>query len=253
MNFTAVWGRRHMRNSFLAFVTAGVVSVGAASAADIKPSYPVKAPAVAAPTWAGFYVGPAFGWTFGSSEGDYTGVVVPPAPPAAMVFYPFDLKPDGASLGGQLGYNLQYGGWVFGIEGDLNWIVKAEERHWDPAGTGRYDEIELLWTAHGRGRFGYLFNQYLLYFAGGVAFAGTRNGHYGPIGAVGTLWSDSRTRTGYSLGGGIEAHLNAQWLVRAEYLHDHFGNEYFDWIAGTRYSNSDLTLNTVRFGIVFRP
>ena len=41
-------------------------------------------------------------WTFGSSEGDYTGVIVVPP----MVFYPFDLKPSGAALGGQLGYNF---------------------------------------------------------------------------------------------------------------------------------------------------
>ncbi len=250
-----------MRKSFLAFVSAAATAVAwisAAEAADIRPSYPVKAmaPVAVAPSWTGFYIGPALGWTFGSSEGDYTGVFIPPPPPAPaapMVFYPFDLKPNGASLGGQLGYNLQLGAWVFGIEGDLSWIVNANDRLWDPAGTGRYDEIDLLWTAHGRGRIGYLFNQYLLYVAGGVAFAGTRNGHYGPVGGTGTLWSDSRTRAGYSLGGGIEAYLNAQWLVRAEYLYDHFGNEYFDWVAGTRYSNSDLTLNTVRFGIVFRP
>jgi outer membrane immunogenic protein len=223
----------------------------AAKAADLAPAYPVKAKTSRAlvPSWTGFYIGPSIGWTFGSSEGDYTGFAIP-----TMVFYPFDLKPSGAALGGQLGYNLQFGSWLFGIEGDLSWIVNADDRIWDPAGSARYDEIKLLWTGHARGRVGYLFDQYLIYFAGGAAFAGTRNSHYGPTTPpVGMLWSERRTRTGYSLGGGIEAALNAQWLVRAEYLYDRFGNEFFDWVTGTRYSNSDLTLNTIRVGIVFRP
>jgi outer membrane immunogenic protein len=99
-----------------------------------------------------------------------------------------------------------------------------------------------------RARIGYVFDRYLIYFAGGAAFAGTRNWHY----ALDALYDDSRTRTGYSLGGGIEAALSAQWLVRAEYLFDRFGNQYFGW-TNTRYSNSDLTLSTVRAAIVFRP
>ena len=247
-----------MRTAFIALVSlAAACSAGtsiAAQAADVAPAYPVKTKTVAAlaPSWTGFYIGPSVGWTFGSSEGDYTGIpVILP-----MVFYPFDLKPSGAALGGLLGYNVQSGRWLFGVEGDLSWIVNADDRIWDPAGSNRYDEIKLLWTGHARGRVGYLFDQYLMYFAGGAAFAGTRNAHYGPTAAPmgpGTLWSERRTRTGYSLGGGIEAALNAQWLVRAEYLYDHFGNEFFDWVPGTRYSNSDLTLNTVRVGVVFRP
>ena len=245
-----------MGNAFIALVLAtavGCVSI-AAKAADVAPAYPVKARTAAAlaPTWTGFYIGPSVGWTFGSSDGDYTGI---PAPVTPMVFYPFDLKPSGAALGGQLGYNFQSGRWLFGIEGDMSWIVNADDRVWDPAGSPRYDEIKLLWTGHARGRIGYLFDQYLIYFAGGAAFAGTRNSHYGPTTTPGpgTLWSERRTRTGYSLGGGVEAALNAQWLVRAEYIYDHFGNEFFDWVPGTRYSNSDLTLNTVRVGVVFRP
>ena len=148
-----------------------------------------------------------------------------------MVFYPFDLNPSGASLGGQLGYNFQFGAWVFGLEGDWSWVFSASDRGFDPAGSGRYDDVTLLWTGHARGRIGYLYNQFLIFFSGGAAFAGTEAKHYVPAGN--TLYFDTRMLTGYSLGGGIEGFLTNNWIFRVEYLHDHFGNEHYDWVAGS--------------------
>ncbi len=216
-------------------------SVGAAE--------PVKVLADKAPittSRAGFYLGPSAGWVRGSSKGDYAGEVNPPPPP--VVYYPFDLKLSSAAIGGLIGYDFQRARWRYGIESDFSWIVNARDRAWDPAGSGRYDQIELLWTAHVRGRIGYLFNQYLVYVSGGAAFAGTRNFHY----ALDPLYGDSRMRAGLSLGGGIEAALSTQWLLHGEYLHDRFGNQYFGWTS-TRYSNSNLTLDTFRMVIAFRP
>ncbi len=43
------------------------------------------------------------------------------------------------------------------------------------------------------------------------------------------------------------------WIFRVEYLHDRFGSEHYDWVAGSRYSNSDLTLDTVRISFIWRP
>ena len=212
---------------------------------------PLTAPSLAAPSWTGFYIGPTLGYTFASAQGDYTGLP-PPAPVAPpMVFYPFDINPSGTSLGGLLGYNFQYGAWVFGLEGDWSWVFGASDRGFDPAGSGRYDDITLLWTGHARGKIGYLFNQYLFFVSGGAAFAGTEAKHFVPAGN--TLYFDTRVLTGYSLGGGIETFLLNNWIFRVEYLHDHFGTEHYDWVAGSRYSNSDLTLDTVRISFVFRP
>src|ERR1044071_8177168 len=75
-------------------------------AADIaRPIY--KGPAFVAPvfTWTGFYVGINAGYGFGSSNWD-------PGP-----------NPDtnGFLIGGTLGYNLQTGSFVWGIEADLDW------------------------------------------------------------------------------------------------------------------------------------
>jgi outer membrane immunogenic protein len=212
-----------------------------------------SAPAVAAaPSFAGFYFGPTLGWNFASAQGDYTGIIIPPAP-APMVYYPFDLKPDGGSVGGQVGYNWQFGAWVFGLEGDWSWVFSASDRGFDPGGSGRYDDVTLLWTGHARGRIGYLYNQFLIFFSGGAAFAGTEARHFAPSNVGGSLWFDTRVLTGYSLGGGIETFLLSNWIFRVEYLHDRFGNEHYDWVAGTRYSNSDLTIDTVRISFVYRP
>lgn len=213
---------------------------------------PPQAAVAAAPSFAGFYFGPTLGWNFASAQGDYTGIIIPPAP-APMVYYPFDLKPDGGSVGGQVGYNWQFGAWVFGLEGDWSWVFSASDRGFDPGGSGRYDDVTLLWTGHARGRIGYLYNQFLIFFSGGAAFAGTEARHFAPSNVGGSLWFDTRVLTGYSLGGGIETFLLSNWIFRVEYLHDRFGNEHYDWVAGTRYSNSDLTIDTVRISFVYRP
>jgi outer membrane immunogenic protein len=233
-----------------------VLSAGGALAADLA-RMPVKAapPPVAAPSWGGFYIGGHAGYAWGSSDGDYRGEVVPPPPPPAppIVSYLFGLRPDGASLGTQLGFNFQSGFWVLSVEGDWSWLFDAIDRVNDPAGSNRYDDIQVFWTSHARGRIGYLIgNNTLVFFAGGAAFASTRNIHYGPTGAGGASWFDTRLRTGYSLGGGFEHMLNPNWLIRLEYLFDHFAKEDFTWAAG-RYSTSDLTLNTLRLGITYRP
>jgi outer membrane immunogenic protein len=222
-----------------------------ANAGDMAKRAAAPAPAVAAaPSWTGFYFGPTVGYTFASAQGDYTGIIIPPAP-APMVFYPFDLNPSGASLGGQAGYNFQFGPWVFGLEGDWSWVFSASDRGFDPAGSGRYDDVTLLWTGHARGRIGYLYNQFLIFFSGGAAFAGTEAKHFVPAGN--TLYFETRTLVGYSLGGGIETFWTNNWIFRIEYLHDHFGNQHYDWVAGSRYSNSDLTLDTVRVSFIWRP
>lgn len=247
---------RFALHAILLAFAAGSLSATNAAAADLA-RMPVKAQpaAPAAPSWTGFYIGGHAGYAWGSSDGDYRGEngPIPPPPPApAIVSYPFGLNPAGALLGAHVGYNVQFGLWVIGLEGDWSWLFDAIDRVNDPAGSPRYDDIQVFWTSHARGRIGYLFGNTLVYFAGGAAFASTQNLHYGPAGATGASWFDTRLRTGYSLGGGFEHMFSPNWLLRLEYLFDKFGTESFTWAAG-RYTNSDLTLNTVRFGISYRP
>jgi outer membrane immunogenic protein len=164
-----------------------------------------------------------------------------------MVFYTFDLRPSGAALGGHVGYNRQVGPWVFGIEGDIAAIIDAHSRAFDPAGSGRYDEVAVLWSAHVRGRIGHTFTDCLIYLAGGLALADVKASLFAP---GMPLWSQTETRVGFSIGGGFEKRLG-WWRLRLEYLFDRFDSKRFDWVSGTRYSNSDLSLHTVRVGASF--
>ena len=76
--------------------------------------YPVrqliqKAPIYVAPfSWTGFYVGINGGYGWGKSNQTGNGP-------------DFSISPKGWLAGGTLGYNLQTGAWVWGLETDLDW------------------------------------------------------------------------------------------------------------------------------------
>ena len=70
-----------MRNFFLSATLAvsGIVSLGAAEAADLPLRTYTKAPMVVAPVydWTGFYVGANLGWSFGRARTDFSIAGVP--------------------------------------------------------------------------------------------------------------------------------------------------------------------------------
>ena len=92
-----------------AAAAALLIQAGPASAADIpmRARAPVMAPVMAPPVynWTGLYVGVNGGGAWGRSSWDSTGS--------------FDVT--GGLVGGTLGYNLQMGPAVWGIEGDLDY------------------------------------------------------------------------------------------------------------------------------------
>ena len=95
----------------------GFLSVLVANAADLAPpmAYPVYVP-LPAFTWAGPYVGATAGYangfhSFNDLAGEFLG-------------YP-GLSSDesrGFAAGGTIGYNLQAGSLVYGVEADLSWL-----------------------------------------------------------------------------------------------------------------------------------
>jgi outer membrane immunogenic protein len=114
--------RRNFGWGIVSIIGFGLCGLGNAMAADL----PVKAPPAAAAEvfgWSGFYVGGNAGYDWGRAA--YNGVLTAPAP-----FLPIDvaaistassprLKPNGFTGGGQVGYNWQAGGAVFGVEADI--------------------------------------------------------------------------------------------------------------------------------------
>ncbi len=190
----------------------------AANAADLRaPTY--KAPAYVAPmapSWTGFYVGLNAGYGFG--DANWSGVNDP--------------EPSGFLVGGTIGYNLQTGSWVWGIEGDLAWA------NIDDSVGARSSEI--TWFGTARGRIGYAgWGSMMPYITAGAAFAGVENS----IGAAST----SETRVGWTAGLGLEYMVWTNWSVKLEYLYADLGTA-----DAPGPSTVDMTSHIVRAGLNYR-
>jgi outer membrane immunogenic protein len=190
----------------------------AASAADLGPAPSYKAPAYVAPsyaTWSGFYVGVNAGYGSSSADGAAGG----------------SADPKGFLAGGTIGYNLQTGVWVWGIEGDFDYSAMKDD--------GGGADVKIPWFATVRGRIGYAgWGNLMPYITGGAAFAKL------DVDAGGA--SDSDTRVGWTAGAGLEYAMWSNWSVKLEYLYADLGT--FD-IGG---ADVDVTTNIVRAGLNYR-
>jgi outer membrane immunogenic protein len=208
--------RRFHCAALAAVAVIGFASV--ASAADM----PVKAPAykapaaVPVPTWTGFYVGGHVGGAFGTSDwNDYTNGVTDA-----------NVKPSGFIGGGQIGYNYQINRLVLGIEADGSWSSLSDTM------SGCFQNnppqscmTKADWFATLTGRVGFTWDRALFYAKGGAAW-----GHFkyenpcpAPCYSATTDWFASETRSGWTVGGGIEYMLNNMWYVKLEYDYLDFG------------------------------
>jgi outer membrane immunogenic protein len=198
-------------------VTASALcAAGAAVAADLGPLAPPAAPAKAGPfaaplyDWTGFYIGGHLGagWSTVTATDRIGGAF---APLAGSV----DISSNAGFLGGgQLGYNLQTGPWLFGIEGDFSYtdIHGKTTTIAAPANVGLTSRLNWLGTV--TGRIGYAWDRTLLYAKAGVAFGDFTLGITPPTVAV---FDSKDTRTGWTVGAGAEYALWDNWSIKAEY------------------------------------
>jgi outer membrane immunogenic protein len=118
-------------------------------------------------------------------------------------------RPDGATIG----YNLQFGSFVVGLEGDADWIsIKGSTTINCPSTCQTTNN----WLATARGRIGYAFDRFLPYFTAGAAFGDVK-------GTVGTFGSFTATRVGWTGGAGIEYAFVDNWSFKLEYLYVDLG------------------------------
>ena len=201
-----------------------------AQAADLGRPPAFKAPFAlpAAFNWTGFYVGINGGYGWGSSTWDSS---VSPSP-------------KGGLAGGTIGYNLQTGPWVWGLEGDFDWSgIKGSAAC--GAGLAGSCETSNTWFATARGRVGYAWDAFLLYFTGGGAF--------GALKATNSLTgSATNTRVGWTVGGGLEYALGHNWSVKGEYLYADLGKFDCNISCGAAPDNVSFKTNIVRAGVNYR-
>lgn len=210
----------------IVFAAAVVLTAVPALAADLPPAAPPPAPAyvpVVAPVynWSGFYIGANVGAAFDSQAAPNNFIATGPfaGTPTGAVSH----NSTGIAAGGQIGINFQNGPWVFGVEGDADWLSnKATANGRTAVGTDQHVfTLDMLSTV--RGRVGYAFDRALFYGTGGFAmgdYSTTRTQVTGTfMGATaGTAETFSTLRLGWTAGGGIEYALGGNWTVRAEYL-----------------------------------
>jgi outer membrane immunogenic protein len=211
-------------------VLAMVGLIGSAHAADLPRQQMVaKAPIYAAPyyNWTGLYVGINGGGAFGRSRWDSAGG--------------FDTS--GGMVGGTIGYNWQFGTWVVGLEGDLDWAnVKGTRNTGCLAGCS----TENTWLGTARGRLGYAFDRFLPYITGGAAFGDVQATQPGFTGAT-------NTQVGWTVGAGLEFAIASNWTAKVEYLHYDLGSFNCGVSCnGFVADNVKFNADAVRGGINFR-
>ena len=224
----------------LGTVAALALGTVAAHAADLPartlPTAPPAVSPVFAPTWSGFYIGGNVGGAFE----DKSGLRVTDVDGNAVSLPVTSRDASSVTFGGGVGYNMQVGSFVAGVEADYNYVnLRARNGlfYSEPLGFGYTGIIEgqarktvdSFGTA--RGRIGFLVTpQFLVFGTGGLAFGDTTFS-----GSVGGRVTDatgatafaagpysakrSQFQTGYTAGGGVEYALNPNLSVKAEALY----------------------------------
>ncbi|MET4685262.1 hemoglobin/transferrin/lactoferrin receptor protein [Brevundimonas faecalis] len=197
--------------------------------------------------WTGPYVGANFGYGFGRSDGDVSDASGAPAD--AENGSRVELRLDNVVGGVHAGYNQQFANnLVLGLEGDLQAGALAT---WtgvlvrDPSSytaslraAGMLEsDTDYSWDriAGLRARVGYAMGRTLVYGAAGPAwlretasrhqYRSIGSGDQGMSNALEHLFTETsrKTRSGWSLGAGLERDLGGRWSVRTEYLYSRFG------------------------------
>jgi outer membrane immunogenic protein len=210
-------------------------SGSATATGSAGPNSPVPSPT--SYTWKGGYIGGHVGWGRGRANTTFT-----PLPNATQFIdmTPTTLRPDpsGFNGGAQGGYNWQTGHFVMGGEADISWskmsgtatvtpIIKNNGTPFPGAGflTAHQDT---KWFGTVRGRMGITPTpRVLVYGTGGLAYGHVNysaNSDFRPGVPTPILFfqypaSLSKTKAGWTVGGGVEVGISKHWSWKAEYLY----------------------------------
>ena len=206
-----------MRKTVIATVALTALIGPRAVAADMA----VKAPLAPVPAtladWAGFYVGANAGGGFATAN-----IYDPDC------FFCNDSTLHGGfgEVGGQAGYNWQFGHAVVGIEGDLNW--QSFNRTTGVIATTEITNTKLDAFASLRLRAGLALDRTLAYvtFGPAVGHANSASTQFTTpsLTTIADQATDKRWRGGLATGAGIQYRLTPNWAMRAEYLYVDYGD-----------------------------
>jgi outer membrane immunogenic protein len=238
----------------------------AAFAADRRvppPAYAPPPPPVPVYTWTGCYVGASAGSSYGTSTHSTVGNSVltagpfgVPAPlPAAVaagsnIADSFNLS--GFIGGGQVGCNYQVGAWVWGIEADGSANNKEGQAFEAPLAPffanqrlGWVSQTQERWLVTARGRLGWTWwDKSMIYVTGGGAWAKIDSSEFLLGTVLNTGHQESNTRSGWTVGGGIEYALGYGWSVKGEYLYVDF--DHYTTFNSPPFGNANIAPRDVK-------
>jgi opacity protein-like surface antigen len=257
------------------------------------PAMPLKAkaaPAVAF-NWTGGYIGAAAADRWSDASWNTTAIGTNGFPPPLFIAPDPTTTPVSffsSAMQGRLygGYNWQFSRkWVAGLEADAGFGDSRMTRGGIPGTFGngnnaffnpgieaeQHDSssVKLGWDASIRARLGMLIAPSVLFYGtGGVAFqqVSTSASCDGVLDAFGGgSWcaftgiaksqTFSTTRTGWTVGGGVEAVITGNWLARGEVRYADYGNFKQTFFAGTGddvVTNFHLSTYTALAGVSYK-
>jgi outer membrane immunogenic protein len=236
----------------IAAACIGLLSLGQAQAADLAPRPYTKAPALAPVyNWTGFYLGGHVG--YGWADTDHTMSVS-----FALGTLRTTSNRDGLLGGGQVGYNWQTGAMVLGVEADASWTdIKGTGVAIGGGGPFRFTTTN-DWIATVTGRIGFAANNILFYGKGGAAFTELKYNNFFAGVPPTTVANFSDTRTGWTVGAGIEYGITPNWTAKIEYNYMDFGNRTYivafppAGVGATTTHTIDDQLHLVKAGVNYR-
>ena len=222
-----------------------LAAAGQAFAADLPPPAPPppppRAPATYVPvvapvfTWSGVYFGINGGYALADSQ--FTSLAGSTG----------TFRTDGFLVSGTLGANYQMGGFVIGVESDLDYADLSGSTAALAACGGLSCETKSNFLGTVRGRAGWAWDRVLFY--------GTAGGAAGNIKAATTATTgwDNTDKFGWTGGGGIEAAFAPNWTAKIEYLYVNLGSGTCNLACGLGIPVTvSLTENVVRAGLNYK-
>jgi len=240
----------------LVIAAAALGFTGTTYAADMPL---LKAPPMAAPpSWTGFYIGVNGGGGWGTSDtglayvlngngAPIPGVVDPVTPSGGAFFQGLNrtavvnaasnsINPSGGLAGGQIGYLLQQGSVVGGLELGFDWSgVKKSVTSGGVYTVGGLDggmpfgfneRVSSTWLFTFLGRVGFDLGAWYPYATAGLAVSDIKytnafsdpNNTTAGVGPVAGAVSIDQVKAGVAGGGGLEWRFDNHWSLRGEYL-----------------------------------
>jgi len=212
-------------------IAAGMTCAALSPALAADPYIEIPQELAPAYSWTGGYIGLQAGYGWGQVDR------------LTIAGFANSYDANGFLVGAHGGFNQQWGSFVLGIEGDIEW----SDMNGDDAGVGgTLDVVDIEWMASVRARAGFAINRTLIYATGGVAFADITQSNIDGIPI-----SFSETYTGWTAGAGLEYAFTDNFTGRVEYRYTDFGSQDYLPVGIDPFSD-DITMHAVRIGMTYK-